>query len=693
MTDFETYKNRIKNLKSDKLRNDFLKISDIKELALFLEVPINKLNYHLYKSPADSRYKTFEIPKKSGGSRIISAPATNLKIIQKKLNVVLQKIYSLNRKPSAHGFLNDKSIITNAEKHCRSRLVLNMDIKDFFPSINFGRVRGMFLAAPYKMNKKVATVLAQVCCHDNYLPQGAPTSPIITNMLCAKMDDQFQRLADNNKCVYTRYADDITISTNLRIFPEAIVHNEGDKAVPGKEITRIIAENGFEINSKKTRIQNSQYRQEVTGLTVNEFLNVKRKYVREIRAMLHAWEKYGLNEADKEYGQKYNNKNSQSFNKHNKKPLFQQVLKGKIDFLGMVRGKDNEIYHKYFKKYCKLSEIPTIKSLEIDDKLILLKKDIFDFMNNHFIESNKKIASLEIIQEKIEFFEAHLEEIYRNSTQIKSLVEDMELLKDHLQQLDIKQSEQKIIPDNTNVEVVLDKTTKDNFVCDKNLQIQADMEKLKMNLSKEINKLKNAIHFGIEPENFDFINQKFYKLIESLQYDNQLMKKSRRLIDFARFCGYVWKQVESSSDFLIQEIKLPLSKDIKEEWSNFSKVVNHFKVELKCNDFIIDSENFYWKHEYENPYKNGHFLLSDYVRNCRNQSFHGDYKTPLQRMDLKIKVDIEKWKEVGKEKSSNQIQNKEKALNLRKRILKEENYTKIEESLYIFLSTIFKGVE
>jgi RNA-directed DNA polymerase len=135
------------------------------DIADLLEVSYPRLVYHIYLVEPDKRYKTFEIPKKSGGIRQISTPITALKIIQTKLNQVLQTVYEI--KPSVHGFVMGKNIVTNAQAHTKKRYVLNLDLTDFFPSINFGRVRGMFMATPYGLHPDVATVLAQICCHNN----------------------------------------------------------------------------------------------------------------------------------------------------------------------------------------------------------------------------------------------------------------------------------------------------------------------------------------------------------------------------------------------------------------------------------------------------------------------------------------------------------------------------------------------
>jgi RNA-directed DNA polymerase len=232
------------------LRDKFYSLKQPTDLADLLEICYSDLIYHIYIVKPEKRYKIFDIPKKSGGIRQISTPITALKIIQRKLNQVLQAVYQI--KPSVHGFVSNKNVVTNARNHVKKRYVLNIDLKDFFPSVNFGRVRGMFMATPYGLHPDVATVLAQICCYNHQLPQGAPTSPIITNMICGKMDSQLQRLAKECKATYTRYADDITFSTSLPKFPKdlAYIVNEEDqeKLIIGDTLFQIIKANGFELN-------------------------------------------------------------------------------------------------------------------------------------------------------------------------------------------------------------------------------------------------------------------------------------------------------------------------------------------------------------------------------------------------------------------------------------------------------------
>lgn len=327
-------------------REYFLSLQTPRDLANLLEYRYSALVYHIYKISDEKKYQVFEIPKKTGGYRTITAPTYALKLIQRRLSDVLQNTYK--PKPVVFGFVEGRDIVKNARAHKRKNWVLNIDLEGFFPSINFGRVRGMFMSKPYNLPDSVATVIAQICCFKNELPQGAPTSPIISNMICAKMDSELQDLAWKTRCFYTRYADDITFSTTLRELPSQIatVNSIFDVKI-GNNLEDIIISNGFKVNPKKTRAFSTKQRQEVTGLTVNKFPNVRRKYIKQIRAMLYAWEKYGLEKAESVHSQLY----SKNRNPKNGSPSFTKVVKGKIEFLGMVKGKENNVYLKFKKEY------------------------------------------------------------------------------------------------------------------------------------------------------------------------------------------------------------------------------------------------------------------------------------------------------------------------------------------------------
>ena len=317
----------------------FLALQTIQDIARLLDIKYERLIYHIYKVPDDQKYLTFTITKKTSGVRTINAPATPLKILQQKLNEILLDVYK--PKPSVYAYVRKRNVVLNAKKHKRARFILNIDLEDFFPSINFGRVRGLFMAKPYFLPDKVATVLAQICCNNNMLPQGAPSSPIISNMICARMDSQLQALANVNKCYYTRYADDITFSTFLKEFPTELATTENFTEVNlGNELENIIIANGFNVNRMKVRLQPRFRRQEVTGIIVNQFPNVRRSYVRQVRAMLHAWEIYGITNAEKDYFTIYGAKKHR--NPELELPSLRQVIRGKIGYIGMVKGKGKD---------------------------------------------------------------------------------------------------------------------------------------------------------------------------------------------------------------------------------------------------------------------------------------------------------------------------------------------------------------
>lgn len=332
------------------LRDRFLSIRRSEEIAELLEVEYQDLIYWIYRTPENKRYLSFTISKKSGSPRNIDSPANNIKILQQKLNQVLLTVYK--PKPSVHGFVVDRSVRTNATQHVGRRYVLNIDLKDFFPSINFGRVRGMFMGKPYNLPTKVSTFLAHICCYKGVLPQGAPTSPIISNMICAQMDSQLQRLAAVNKCRYTRYADDMSFSTSRQTFPSAIaVVNDLDQVEAGPELRQIIKSNGFLLHPEKIWLRRQDRHQEVTGITVNEIPNLPRRFTNNIRAMLHAWEKYGLKAAQTHFEKNYDKKHRAPWKGH---PSFQKVLKGKIEYLGMVKGKKSFTYLRFLDKLGRL---------------------------------------------------------------------------------------------------------------------------------------------------------------------------------------------------------------------------------------------------------------------------------------------------------------------------------------------------
>lgn len=271
----------------------FNEIRSRNELADFLGIARSRLSYVLYIKRTDNYYKQFEIAKKGGGTRHICASFGSLKDIQKRIAYALWEhelgeFGASTRKANiSHAFEKDKSIITNARIHRGKRVVIGLDLVDFFGSFHFGRVMGFFEKnRHFALPHEVAVVLAQLVCFDGRLPQGAPSSPIITNLVCKILDMRLLSIAREHRVDYTRYADDLTFSTNSKEFVEKVPDFIG-------KVTREIEGCGFIVSPKKTRIMMRSNRQEVTGLVVNEKLAVPSSYYKLTRAMAYNQYKNG----------------------------------------------------------------------------------------------------------------------------------------------------------------------------------------------------------------------------------------------------------------------------------------------------------------------------------------------------------------------------------------------------------------
>lgn len=352
------------------LKNRFLALTDTAELADLLDCSHQQLKYWCQIAHPVQRYRVFEIAKRCGDKRTIEAPSPVLQVLQNKLLQVLNAVY-IPRAP-VHGFVKTRNIFTNAVQHAHRAWVLNIDLKDFFHSIHFGRVRGIFRAKPFLLSDPVAIAIAQLACSRDpnptdkvkrsaRLPQGAPTSPIISNIVCGKMDGELRRFAHEHGAIYTRYADDITFSVRRRGFPQAIATifepEDGTiSAMLSGALTAIIESNGFTVNDAKIRIQPWKRSQRVTGLVVNQRPNIPRRFVRRTRAMLHAWEKYGLKDAERVFLEKYAHecKNQKSL------PSFQHRVRGNIAYIGQIRGHDDAVFLRFLSHYHKLIGDPLL---------------------------------------------------------------------------------------------------------------------------------------------------------------------------------------------------------------------------------------------------------------------------------------------------------------------------------------------
>ena len=334
------------------LRDEFYRLSTREDVAKILEIEEKSLRYFLYAKKPDNMYTTFKIAKKSGGTREISAPAKELKAIQRKLAYILNLVYRV--KPSVYGFVHERKIKDNASKHTRRKVILNIDLKDFFSQIHFGRVRGMLMNKPYGIGQEAATVIAQLACYKGILPQGAPSSPVLTNMICSPLDTQLTNLAKKHGLVYTRYADDITFSTFNPVFPKDIIERDLSSIIIGQELDAILKKNSFSVNPKNIFLNNNKVRQEVTGLVVNKFPNIKREYIKSIRAILHNCFKNGVYETAIDYVARGFCKNKdieENIDNIEYRDIiilwFKSVLKGKINYIKEIRGSDDYTFLQY----------------------------------------------------------------------------------------------------------------------------------------------------------------------------------------------------------------------------------------------------------------------------------------------------------------------------------------------------------
>lgn len=312
---------------------------------------MQQLTYYSNPNNVRGRYHHFSIPKKSGGKRNIAAPSKGLGHILYYVNILLKAVYQ----PSdfAMGFVEGRCVVDNAMRHIGQNYVFNTDLENFFPSIEQPRVWKRFQLKPFDFKKPIANILAGLCCikekNDDgtvkyILPQGAPTSPLITNAICDTLDRRLSGLAHRFNLRYSRYADDITFSSMHNVYKEDGVFRV--------ELKRIIEGQNFKMNDAKTRLQKIGERQEVTGLTVSNNVNVNTAYVAEIRNLLHIWEKYGYNEAYKRFYPKY--KESKGHVKKGE-PLLENVLYGKLQYLKMVKGYKDPVYAALQARYDKLT--------------------------------------------------------------------------------------------------------------------------------------------------------------------------------------------------------------------------------------------------------------------------------------------------------------------------------------------------
>ena len=320
-------------------RNNYKQLSSLRDLAAFWELDPPQLSYYAFQIDKRLAYRTFSIPRRNGRQRRIEAPLPTLKYIQRLIHESLTVVYGAH--PAVHGFLSGRSIVTNARSHVGSRYVLNIDLADFFPSITRKRIYGRLVSEPYTFNPKVANLIAALSTNVySRLPQGSPSSPILANMVAAELDADLAKLCGSLGCWYTRYADDITISTSRGELSPKLARYPNSRGtgqvVIGDRLVDIIEGHGFQINHRKSKLLSYWTRQLCTGLVVNtDRISPPRPYIRRLRSLIDHWRKNGWQDAvqvlhSKEHRPLLTDRQS----------LMNHVI-GRIGYLKMVRGQDD----------------------------------------------------------------------------------------------------------------------------------------------------------------------------------------------------------------------------------------------------------------------------------------------------------------------------------------------------------------
>lgn len=384
--------------------SNFEKISNLKsfdDIATYFGISTGYLQKIIIQNKRYN-YTKFSIPKKDGTLREIYSPKGEVSVLQNKLKLLLEESFNPHHK--AFGFIKNKNFISNASNHVRKKFVLNLDLENFFESISFGRVRQMFIAY-FKLDPKVATTLANVCCHYNgFLPQGASTSPIISNIITKPLDKELTELA--KKCTltyYTRYVDDITFSTNNDNIPNQLAKlNIDNSAELAPSLIKIINKNGFKINEKKVRIQSSKGHQEVTGITVNKKVNINRRYIKNLRATIYSFlsnmssPDIPLDIFKEEYKKKKGKPSIRTLDQ-----AF-RIIKGRILHVSHIKGKKNTVFLKLATDYNQMinyyeTEVTKIK-LPTTDKEFLTNNTVvinpINYRDPFYINENDELDDI-----------------------------------------------------------------------------------------------------------------------------------------------------------------------------------------------------------------------------------------------------------------------------------------------------------
>jgi RNA-directed DNA polymerase len=310
------------------------------DLEASLQLKGGQISILLHLEEAD-RYTRISPPR---SKRQFWKPCNDLRLTQQKIHRMMAQEFTPH--PVAHAYVKGKSILTNAQQHVGKRFLFHLDLVNFFGSITKDRVIHHVWQLLPLLEKGSVEALANLCCRAGFLPQGAPTSPILSNLVCAALDEQLQEMAQFLGCKVTRYSDDICFSTDAEVIPPALAevwrYGPSQRVKLGDTLRVLIESHGFAINHSKLRVQTKDDRQQVTGLIVNERLNVPSEFRSQIRDTLYRWEKYGVTVA------------AGIYHPHKSVEGFINSLHGRIAYLGQVAGKSDVQYQQFKQSFASL---------------------------------------------------------------------------------------------------------------------------------------------------------------------------------------------------------------------------------------------------------------------------------------------------------------------------------------------------
>lgn len=408
----------------DRKKQKFLTVKELLEMMNHIRHDKKLLFSHgsfhfdeLKRLILNPQYKIATIPKRNGRIRTLHIPETSLAFAQYCVGVLLNGIYRPNS--NAYGFIEGKSIVENAKVHINKEYIFNVDLKDFFHSISYERLIEKLIRQPYYFSFRVANFIARLTtCNvpgkGLVLPQGSPSSPILTNIVCDRLDVRLSKLAEKQSITYSRYADDLTFSFDYPVLKKWGAHGrfKGLKNI----ILEIIRDEGFEINNKKTRFSFKNQHHEVTGLTTNTKINVSRAYIKKLRTELHNWEKDGYIKASYEFYRHHNNVGNRDVALS---MGMENIISGKLSFIKMIKGNDDSTYQKMQKRFNKLCEkdktfFHLIKNIsgEVQENIFTLKRK--QRYNNKVSLGKVDISSHWQVLDKRHFTESEKELVVSN---------------------------------------------------------------------------------------------------------------------------------------------------------------------------------------------------------------------------------------------------------------------------------------